>query len=314
MRIGVVMDAACDLPQEWIEKHHVTVLPIVIKIDNQTFSDQRDSVETQRFLDGKLGNRSHSAETEAYPTEAIQKLFLERLVVDYDCVFCLTITASRSPINANATRASFGILKDYRPSRQAAGVPGPFLMRVIDTQTLFAGSGPAIVAAAQMAASELTPAQIRERLEHICHNSYGYMLPRDLYYLRARAKKKGDRSVGLISATLGSALDIKPLLRGWRGDTGPVAKMRGFDAGVETLFKHVAERVRAGLLVPVVCLSYGGDLDVMRAMPGYQTLVDTCAEHHVELLETIMSITGMVNVGEGAVIAGFASEEYTASF
>lgn len=90
-------------------------------------------------------------------------------MVDYDCVFCLTITTNRSPINANATRASFGILKDYRPARQSAGITGPFLMRVIDTQTLFAGSDPAVVAAVQMAESELAPAQIRERLEHICH-------------------------------------------------------------------------------------------------------------------------------------------------
>lgn len=68
MRIGVVMDATCDLPQDWIEKHHVTVLPIVVKIDDQSFSDERDSAETQRFLDEKLGNRSHSAETDSYST------------------------------------------------------------------------------------------------------------------------------------------------------------------------------------------------------------------------------------------------------
>ncbi len=63
---------------------------------------------------------------------------------------------------------------------------------------------------------------------HIANHSYGYMLPRDLYYLRARAKKKNDRSVSLFTAMLGSALDIKPILRCFRGETGPVGKVRGF--------------------------------------------------------------------------------------
>jgi DegV family protein with EDD domain len=314
MRIGLVMDASCDLPRAYIDAHRIDVLPISVRVDAETFSDDRDPAETQRFLDGQLGSRSHSAQTEPYSTEQIQSLFLERLVVDYDCVFCLTIAATRSPIHANATRASFGVLKDYRPVREAAGLGGPFLLRVIDTQTLFAGSALPIIEAVRLRDAGQAPAQMRERLEYIAHNSYGYMLPRDLYYLRARAKQKGDRSVGLFSAALGSALDIKPLLRGWRGETGPVAKARGFEAGAGMLFAHAAERVAAGLLVPAVCVSYGGDPADLAALPGYDILRNACASHDVAFMECPMSITGMVNVGEGAITLGFACEEYAATF
>ncbi|HET7369425.1 MAG TPA: DegV family protein, partial [Gammaproteobacteria bacterium] len=285
-----------------------------IDVDGRIFSDHHDDTEIRRFLDEKVGARSHSAGTEPYSPDQIQSLFLDRLVTDYDCVFCLTITATRSPIHANATSASFGILNSYRPLRNAAGLKGPFRLSVIDTQTLFAGSGVVVVEGVRLADSEQTPAQIRERLEHVAHNTYAYMLPRDLYYLRARAKKKGDRSVGLASVALGSALDIKPLLRGWRGDTGPVARIRGFEPAAESLFNHVADRVRQGLLVPAVCLSYGGNLEEMRALPGYSTLSDTCADCGVQMLESLMSITGMVNVGEGAITVGFACNEYQASF
>jgi fatty acid-binding protein DegV len=136
------------------------------------------------------------------------------------------------------------------------------------------------------------------------------MLPRDLYYLRARAQKKGDRSVGWLSAALGTALDIKPLLRGYRGDTGPVAKVRGFDHGAETLFGYAAKRVRAGLLTPTLCVSYGGKLDELDKLPGYEALKATCAERGVDVYEAPMSVTGMVNVGTGAVTIGFAAEEH----
>jgi fatty acid-binding protein DegV len=151
---------------------------------------------------------------------------------------------------------------------------------------------------------------MRERLELVARQTYGYMLPRDLYYLRARAQKKGDRSVGWLSAALGTALDIKPLLRGFRGETGPVAKVRGFEHGAETLFAYVARRVDAGLLTPTLCLSYGGDLAELDALPGYAALKDTCAGQGVEVFEAPMSMTGMINVGTGAVTLGFAAEDH----
>ncbi len=314
MRIGLVMDASCDLPESYVRAHNITVLPITVRIDDKEFVDQGDAQELKRFVGEHLGDRSHAAETSPYSVEQIQDLFLDRLVVDYDCVFCLTITATRSPIFSHATQASFAILRAYRDARQKAGVPGPFLLRVIDTQTLFAGSAVQVVEAVRLIREQQSPAQIRERLEYLAQRTYGYMLPRDLYYLRARAKKKGDRSVGLFGAALASALDIKPLLRGFRGETGPVAKMRGFEQGANQLLDHVAERVHAGLLVPTVCLSYGGPLREVEQLPAYKRLREICTEHGVELLQAPMSITGMVNVGAGALVVGFASEPYEAQF
>ncbi|HSR65099.1 MAG TPA: DegV family protein, partial [Xanthomonadaceae bacterium] len=124
------------------------------------------------------------------------------------------------------------------------------------------------------------------------------------------ARKKGDRSVGLVSAALGTALDIKPILHANRGETGPVAKVKGFEPAVQKVFDFAGARVRAGLLTPTLCLSYGGELAEMRALPGYQQLRDVCAEHNVDVYESVMSLTGMVNVGKGALVVGFAAEPH----
>ncbi|HEX7814834.1 DegV family protein [Dyella sp.] len=314
MRMGLAIDASCDLPQAFLQEHDITIMPITVKIDQEIFMDDRDPAELRRFLEHKLGSRGHAAETEPCSVEDVQKLFLEKLVLERDCVFCLTITATRSPINDHVIKASFAVLKHYREVREKAGQTGPFLMRVIDTRNLFAGAGPAIVEATRLIAAGEAPAAIRERLTHIANNSYGYMLPRDLYYLRARAKKKGDRSVGLVGAMLGTALGIKPLIRAYRGDTSPIGKIRGFEHGAETLFSYAAERVHAGLLVPVICISYGGDLADVPKLPGYAKLKAACDECGVALMEAPMSITGMVNVGEGALALGFAAEEHVAEF
>ena len=310
MRIGIVMDSTCDLPLDYIEQNQITLLPITVRIGDAVLADHRDPEATLSFLHAHVAERGHEAETIPYTVNQIRDLFLGQLVIDYDHVFCLTVTRTRSPIHENAMQASFAILNDYKPVRQAAGHMSPFALRVIDTQTLFAAQGIATVEAVRMRAEGAGVAQMRTRLEQLAGNTYGYMIPRDLYYLRARARSKGDRSVGLIGAALGSALDIKPVLRGHRGATEPVAKLKGFEPSVEKLFGFTAKKVRDGLLTPTVCMSYGGELAELRAMPGYQRLRDICAEHGVEVFESVMSLTGMVNVGKGAVVVGFAAEPH----
>ena len=308
MRIGLVMDATCDLPRTFIDDHHITIMPITVKIDDFTFIDVRDDASTEGYFRSEIVKRGHAAETDSLSVAQISELFLGKLVLDYDAVFCLTVTSTRSPVYENATKASFAILNSYRPIREAAGNNSPFLMRVVDTKSLFAGQGVAAVAATQMIAKDAGPGQIRERVAAVAEQTYAYLLPRDLYYLRARTRKRGDRSVGLVSAALGTALDIKPILRCHKGETGPVAKARGYDQGAETLFGHAAAAVRRGLSVPAVCMSYGGDLTELEALPGYRGLLETCANAGVTVHQSVMSITGMVNVGVGAVAIGYACE------
>ena len=82
MRIGIVVDSACDLPGDFLHEHRIEILPITTFVDNDTFVDNRDPAVRQRFLDNDLGARSHAAETEPFSVEEIRDLFLRRLVVD----------------------------------------------------------------------------------------------------------------------------------------------------------------------------------------------------------------------------------------
>ena len=311
MRIGIVVDSACDLPLEYLERNNIVILPITVRIGEAVLADHRDEQATLSFLHAHVAERGHEAETTPFTVNQIRDLFLGRLVIDYDHVFCMTITKTRSPIHDNAMQASFAILNDYKPVRQAAGHNSPFALRVIDTQNLFAAQGITAVEAVRMRDAGASVQQIRVRLEELAQNTHGYMIPRDLYYIRARGRHKGDRSVSLLSAALGSALDIKPVLHGYRGETAPVAKIKGFDNAVQRLFDFVARRVAHGLMTPVVCVSYGGPLDELRALPGYADLRSACEAKDVQLLESVMSLTGMVNVGKGAVTIGFADEPHT---
>ena len=46
----------------------------------------------------------------------------------------------------------------------------------------------------------------------------------------------------------------------------------------------------------------------MRALPGYQDLRAARVAHNIEVFESVMRLTGMVNVGKGALVVAFAAE------
>ncbi|HTD28106.1 MAG TPA: DegV family protein [Xanthomonadaceae bacterium] len=314
MRIGITVDSSCDLPREWLDAHNVVVLPTTIKIDNLTFADERDSVATLRFYRETLGDRVHSALSIPFSSEQFREVYLNRLVTEYEFVFSIVISKTRSLIYENATKASHEILRYYHPIREKAGLKGIFQMRVIDSKSAFVGPAIAVQEGVRMIAAGDHHNAIRERLEFLADNTYAFMVPRDLFHLRASIVKRGDKSLPWFRAAIGTMLDIKPILQIYRGDTNTAGKAKGFDAAAISLFNYACERIGKGLLAPYVNLSYGGELEKLRALPGYDKVVRACEEHGAKLTEAVMSITAMVNVGEGALTIGFASPPHEPKF
>ncbi len=313
-RTGIVVDASCDLPAAYFQNPDVAVVPISVRIGRQEYIDRHNPHATDQFIREGLGGKGADAETIPMSAAELATFFQERFVLDFDSVYCLTVSATRSPIYDNAMSASAALARSARAMREAAGISRPFQLRIIDTRNAMAAQGIAALELQDLIERNLPQAQIRTRLYEVIDATYGYLLPDDLYYLRARLSAKGDRSVGRIGAALGTALDIKPVIQGRLGKTGPVAKIRGREEALARLFRFCSTRVQRGLLCPHLSVSYGGPLDELRGLPGYEALVNVCHNENVRLHESVMSITGMINVGQRAVSIGFAAPDHTAEF
>lgn len=308
MRIGVLVDSACDLPKSFIEEHGIVVMPITLRIGETLVEDRRDPAETHAFYATHLDRKTEDfAESIPYSAEQIERLFLDRLVLDYDYVFCLTITSGRSPIYDNAMRASRAILSKYKQVRRAAGVPERFGLAVLSSRNIFTGQAVQAAEAVRLIRQGGAPSEIGARLRHLIERTHSYLVPADLFHIYRRASKKGDKSIGWTSYALGSVFDMKPILHCNQDKTGPLAKVRGFACGVEKLFASAASHIHEGLDVPYVCISYGGALERVPAMPGYAGLQAAAAAHGVTVLLAPMSKTAAVNVGAGAVSLAFVA-------
>ncbi|WP_208539415.1 DegV family protein, partial [Pseudomonas aeruginosa] len=111
MRIGLVVDATCDLPPEFLAAHGIRVMPIGIRLGEQRLIDRRDPDTTLSFYRDHLPKVGSKDGSQPLSAAELQQWFLDELVTDFDYVVCLTVDSLRSPIFEHATQASFGLLQ-----------------------------------------------------------------------------------------------------------------------------------------------------------------------------------------------------------
>lgn len=312
MRIGVVVDATCDLPDSFYAGKKLGLLPIRIKADDMLFSDLRKRDETQVFYREHADTDAAKFESTPPSVDEIREVFLKRLVVDYDFVFCITVAAKRSPTFQNVSAAALQVLNQYRPYRMQAGIKTPFAMRVIDGQSFFSGTGALVAETVRMIEQGVGAHEIRLRIESLAPKICIHMVPQSLSQLRARGFKKGERTLslsdGLKSAALalGSALSVHPVIRIHEDHEGPSAVQMSQESAMQRLFAHAVEQIQKGqLLSPQICMSYSGDTGDVQKIAGYGELVACAKKAGIELLLSTTSITGLVNCGPNCLVMAY---------
>ena len=308
MKTGIVIDSACDLPRSYIDAHQLYILPTSLYCGLRAFIDTRVPEPTLEFYRQYAAEKNLDAETEAFSAEQITQLFLEDLVLKYDRVLVITISQTRSLIFRNTTEASFAVLKHYREKRQEAGLSGSFYLNVLDSKTLFTGEGVLVHEAVRLLEQEETSfARLHTLLEELSQHIYAYLIPADLYYVRNRAAKKEENTIGLVGYHVGNLLDIKPIIQCHRGDTQVIAKERGFERALESLLEQTQAAIDKGLAMPLVVASFAGDPRIIRQKRAFMEFELYAQNRSIEVLISIMSTTAGIHVGPGAFSLAYAA-------
>lgn len=310
MRVGLIVDSACDLPYEFTRKNGLFILPVTAVVDHQTYIDEHDPVRTQEFYHSGLLEKGHHAETKAFSASQIHDLFMEKIVTEYDVAICETVAKSRSLVFDNATEAMNSVMSHYQEARKAAGRDGKFSMRVIDSKQIFAGQGLLAAHTLKLIDQKLSKNALRNEVETFTGKIYTCVIPRDLHYIRERARRRGDKSISAFGAFLGKTLNITPIVFGQGAQGKPVAKTRSFDVAVEKVMNYAIGRVEAGVLTPYVCLSCGLNWTEIEELPGLNRLRDACEAAGVELLLSQMGITSSIYVGPGSLCLALAADPH----
>ena len=308
MKTGVVTDSACDLPPEYIDQHHIRIMPINLLLGNDLFIDTRDPDNTMEFYRRYINDKDMQGETRPYSVEQIVRLFLDELILHYNRVLIVTISRTRSRIFDNALAASFGVLEGYRARRRQADLRGSFYLDVLDSKTLFTGEAILVHEAIRLLEDESLPlGKIKCALNELSDHVYAYLVPNDLYYIHSRGSKKGDNSVGAFCYRVGSMLDLKPIIACHQGEARALSKERGFERALAELFKRARKAIDGGLKTQVVAMSYAGHPDVIRHRDDFVDFEDYARGKGIEVMLSVMSATAGINVGPGAVSLAYAA-------
>ena len=79
---------------------------------------------------------------------------------------------------------------------------------------------------------------------------------------------------------------------------------------MERALKLVTKHVGLGLSVSTVCVSFAGDPAELQTMPGFEELSAECRRRRVELVTSVMSMTGSMKLGPRALCASFACDRF----
>lgn len=311
MNLAIITDSACDLAANFIEDYNIEVLPVKIIKGEKFWYDSKDTnFITEIREDLKVNGKNYKTEplnieeTKDY----LLKMFSENPNETY--LFLLS-NSTRTETYNNVIQIMSKLLNEIRLIRQKNGLKPNIKFEIIDSQQLSTGLGVLISETIVIAKKELEFEELIEKVKQSISYTQALLIPDKLSQLYNQANSKGDSSVGFGSYLLGSALDIKPIIQSYKGNTRAIDKIKGFDKALEMIIKLLISDIRNNRLkFKNISISYGGDSNKRKELvesSAYVKLRSVADEHHVSITLSKMGATMMVNVGANAISIGYIS-------
>jgi fatty acid-binding protein DegV len=153
---------------------------------------------------------------------------------------------------------------------------------------------------------------VRRQVDLIVRDTCAMLAVNDLSVVRARATKRGEKSIGFGAFLLASALDIKPIMRRYHNVNEPLERLMGFDKCAERLLEIACDQISHRVTSSHVVVAYGGDPQEITKYDNYRRLQDLCAGKGLELLTTVSSMSLSVNIGQGGLVVAWGTDDWKA--
>ena len=260
MNIKILSDSTCDLPQELLEKHHITLVPLTVVKNDVAFKDGVDIHPADIFAHVAAGGALCS--TSAGSVGEYEDIFAQ-YAKDYDAVIHISLGSGFSSSYQNACVAASDFDNVY----------------CVDSMNLSTGQGFIVLKAAALANAGMDVQKIVEDQNALVPKVEASFLVDKLDYLA-----KGGRcsSAAALGANL---LNLKPCIEVKNGKMTVVKKYRGNYA--KCLASYVKERLadredidRDTLFITKTVVTeecYRAVLDAVHGCGAFETIHETTA-------------------------------------
>lgn len=213
-KVKIVTDSTVDMAIEEFEKYNITMVPLSISIDGQTYLDQIELKENE-FLE-RMRNSKELPKSSQPAVGAFAKVY-DELGADGSEIISIHMTGGMS-----------GTVR----SAEGAASMSHSKVTVIDTKYISKALSFQVVEAAKMAQEGKSVVEIVERLNTIRNNTRLTLVIHTLDNLI-----KGGR-IGKMTGMIGSLLNIKPIAILENGVLHPVTKVRSHSQIVKFIVKQ----------------------------------------------------------------------------
>lgn len=212
-RIGFITDSTCDIPAELIKRWQISVIPAFVNYGGKSYADDGIELDREVYYNQMPTMASHP--TTAAPSPGLAEKIIMQAAENADHLIMLTAPASLS-----------GIYNAFRLG--AINLP-PDRVTLIDSGTLSMGLGFQVLIGAQTAAQIDDIPEIINTISKVRANERVYAVPETMEYLRRSGR------VGWAAASVGSLLQIKPLVEARDGVVANIARVRTFSKAIDKL-------------------------------------------------------------------------------
>jgi len=221
--IRIVTDSTCDLPQHYVDRHHIQVVPIVIRFDQETFLDNVtiDPPTFYRMIQERQALPKTSQPSPGDFAEVFRDLATEK---DCDQILSIHITGKLSGTCQSAQMAAETV-RDEIP------------VQVFDSLGGSASLGYMCIEAGRMAEAGASMAEILARLEYIRNEVNLYLVLANLRFAQMSGR------VGKLQGTLASLLNVKPIIHLQDGIVDVFERVRTRRRALDRILDLTAERV-----------------------------------------------------------------------
>lgn len=288
MTVKIITDSACDLPDDIIAANDITMVPFHVIINGIEYLD-RETIRPEELY--------HEMRQGALPTTAqitpgqFIEVFRRFAAEGRPCLYI----AFSSQLSGTCEMARLA-------AQQVMGEYPEFQIEIIDSKCGALAQGLAVQAAAQLAQSRKSLAEIVAEIVPRCLNTEHIFSVDDLEYLF-----RGGR-VNRISSFVGSLLNIKPILHVKDGCMIPLEKVRGKAKAIKRIIELMAER-GANLQEQIVAISHADDLAAALKLKGM--IEDLFATSNF-IVNRVGCVLGS-HIGIGGVGAFFLNKDYYSS-
>lgn len=239
MKIAIVTDSTCDLPQDLLFQYNIREVPLRAIVQGKVSYDNRYDFDRNDYYK-QLSDGKEQATFEPPTVDEFVQVY-KKMCLEADMILSIHESSRLSDTTKNARAAVIAGMESMKKMRLQKNIGTPFQIRVIDSQSTSIGMGLLVLRAAELISRQVSFLRLANSLEKLAEQIFFYAVPSEPAYLRVA---KDITKISIFEAGVATFTDAKPVALINKGQFKMLEKVKGYEPAIERASKRALEQLQ----------------------------------------------------------------------